>query len=146
MRKPKPLAFLLVATLSLIATSLKAQDPVVLSEGWIRAAPPTSNVRAGYVVIHNPSHQGVRILSASSPHFRGVEFHQTVLEDGMMRMRAQSELQIAAGGTLRMQPGGVHLMLFEPTKPLVVGEELTLDFHLYDGQRVSTLLTVKRGL
>jgi len=146
MRELAPLRFLLVAMLWLIGTSLKAQGPILLSDGWIRAAPPTSAVRAGYVVIHNPGERGVRILGASSPHFGNVEFHETVLEDGMMRIRAQSELHIAAGETLRMQPGGLHLMLFEPTGSPAVGEELAVDFHLYDGQQVSTLLTVKRGL
>jgi len=51
-----------------------------------------------------------------------LEVHQQLMNDGMMRMRPVTEVTVAAGETLLLQPGGFHLMLLDVEAPLVPGE------------------------
>jgi hypothetical protein len=53
----------------------------------------------------------VRVIGATSPAFSRINFHESKLEDGVMRMRALPELRITGGEQLVLQPCGVRLML-----------------------------------
>ena len=44
------------------------------------------------------------------------------------------DFAVAAGGRLRFAPGGLHLMLFRPSAPLVVGQRLAIELTLDDGR------------
>jgi periplasmic copper chaperone A len=106
-------------------------------EGWIREAPPVAPVRAGYAVLVNDGDREVVITSARSGHFGAVEIHtMTEGADGVMRMRRLPELRIPAGGELRLQPGGLHFMLFRPREALASGDEAALYLILADGSEI----------
>jgi copper(I)-binding protein len=49
---------------------------------------------------------------------------------GMMTMREVSAIDIPAGGTVTLEPGGLHIMLIDLAEPLAAGSsfDLTLDF------------------
>lgn len=51
-------------------------------------------------------------------------------DSGMMTMREVDSVAIPAGGTVKLEPGGYHIMLLKLTKDLAVGDtiEVTLDF------------------
>jgi copper(I)-binding protein len=50
-----------------------------------------------------------------------------------MQMQRIKEIEIKAGETVKLQPGGLHLMMFRPIKTLQLGEEVTVDLHWSDG-------------
>ena len=52
--------------------------------------------------------------------------HETVLQDGVMKMQHVDALDIPANGQLRMKPGGYHIMLMGLAKPLKEGDEIEL--------------------
>ena len=101
---------------------------------WIRSAPAASPVMAGYVRIVNPGTHTVRIVAMQSPQFARVEAHAMREVDGVMRMRPLV-LELSAGETLELAPGGNHLMLMQPPVPLAEGARATLEFTLDDGRR-----------
>jgi hypothetical protein len=72
------------------------------------------------------------ITGASSPDFDTAELHRTVVEDGVARMLPVPELTIPAGGSVLLEPGGLHLMLFDPVQPLQQGDSVTLVLHRDD--------------
>jgi copper(I)-binding protein len=61
---------------------------------------------------------------------RVVEIHTHVEEGGLSRMERLPELALPEGVGVRLEPGGLHLMLIDLAGPLVAGEslELRLDF------------------
>lgn len=95
-----------------------AHGAIMLDEAWIRAAPPDAPVRAGYARIMNHSAGEVVIDGARSDAFGAIEIHEMRDVDGVMRMRPVPSLVLPAHGTLRLEPGGLHLMLMRPTAPL----------------------------
>ncbi|MFN8050989.1 MAG: copper chaperone PCu(A)C [Acidimicrobiales bacterium] len=55
-----------------------------------------------------------------------------------MEMRPVDAIEVPAGKTVKLQPGGFHIMLFELVKPLVVGDtfEMTVTFATAGAQKV----------
>lgn len=115
-----------------------------ISDAWIKNLPPAVPVRAGYMTLHNPTAASQRIVALHSESFASVEIHQTVMQDGMMRMQQLTELQVKAGETVRLAPGGLHLMLIQPAEPTRPGEIHRIEIEFDDGSRQSLQMVVKK--
>ncbi len=60
-----------------------------------------------------------------------------------MTMRPVEEIPIPARGEQVLQPGGYHLMLMEPTRPLVVGDKIELTLRFRSGRSVTIEVSVR---
>lgn len=123
--------------LSLLAPVLvqAADDPLHFANAWIREAPPASPVMAAYVDIQNTGKGEVLIDDVQSPQFGGADIHEMREVNGMMRMRPVPQVRIEPGDSMQLKPGGLHVMLFNPTSQLKAGDHATLEFILADGTR-----------
>ncbi|MEO1293038.1 MAG: copper chaperone PCu(A)C [Pseudomonadota bacterium] len=72
---------------------------------------------AGYMTIENKG-AADRIVAARSPAFERVELHTHSMVDGLMQMREVEAIDVPASGSVALKPGGLHLMLFTPTRDL----------------------------
>lgn len=138
MRLPLLLLFFLV-----LPTTVAAAPPVA-EGGWIREAPPTANARAGYVHLRNPGQTEVSLVGARSEAFGAIEVHESFERDGMMRMRRRAAVEVPAGGETRLQPGGLHLMLFRAQQPLPGGTVVEIVLEFDDGAEVAVPFEVRR--
>ena len=87
-------------------------------------------VGIAYVSIANGGPGEDRLLSAESPVSERVEIHETVDEEGMIKMKHHDKgVLIEEGETLLMEPGGSHLMLMGMKTALVDGEKLKMTLH-----------------
>jgi len=80
-----------------------------------------------------------RLVSLASPNARDIQAHEMSTEGGMMRMREMTEgLRLPAGQSVRLAPGGDHLMVIGATVPLTDGGVLpvTLTFENAPPQKV----------
>lgn len=96
-------------------------DPVIRVP---RAARPT----AGYFRLDYNFDTKDRIISVTSPAFSRVEMHDSVKEGGMTKMVKLESLDVPANSSISYAPGGKHLMLFEPIKPLKDGDKVKVVF------------------
>ena len=136
---------ILTALLLLLGASATTADATLeISEAWVREAPPTAMMMAGYLTINNAGDAAVTIISISSPDFDSAEIHRTVIEEDIARMLPVKQLEIPANSQIKLEPGGLHLMLFDPKRPLPEGEAVTLIIHLGDSNSVSTTSPVIR--
>ena len=131
-------ALLLFSTqlLADVTAALKAED------GYIRQPMPGRTVTAGYFTLHNHSAQEARLTGASSNAFARAELHNHTHKDGMMRMEQVEQIVIASGDSIKLAPGGLHLMLFEPATELEIGQTVTVLLHFADGQQLTLALPV----
>lgn len=108
----------------------------------ITDAPPGASMRVGYLDLHNDGDRAIRITGADSADFERVEMHQTVVEQGMARMRALTEVSVPAHGGFAFAPGAAHLMLIAPKRPLIAGDRVRLHLLLDSGERLPVDLAV----
>lgn len=117
---------------------------VNISKAWISEAPPTASILAGYANIHNASDKPITLLAVSSPGFSNIEIHRSVLNGEMISMEKQESLEMPAKSTIKLSPGDLHLMLFDPVKPLRSGDTATLNFLFSDGHNQTIEVKVER--
>ncbi|GJM04306.1 MAG: hypothetical protein DHS20C09_02970 [marine bacterium B5-7] len=138
------LATLLFHQLFSSSTFANESMKIVISDAWINEAPPTVSILAGYANIHNMSDKAITLLSVSSPDFSKIEIHRSVLNDDMVSMEKQESLAIPAKNTIKLSPGDLHLMLFDPDKPLRSGDTVALEFSFTDGHSLDIEAQVER--
>ena len=88
-------------------------------------------------------------MSASSPAAKTVELHETVDENGVMKMVHHPEgWEIPAGSTLELKPGGKHIMLIGLTAPLEAGKkiQMTLNFEKAGAQTIEVPVQAMSGM
>jgi copper(I)-binding protein len=110
-------------TLTFAAAAAAAAPPTV-EDAWARATPPAAKTGAVYLTL--TADGADRLLGADSPAAREVQIHTHVNEAGMSRMVQLPELALPAGAGVRLEPGGLHLMLIDLARPLVAGESIEL--------------------
>lgn len=89
---------------------------------WTRATAPTAPAGGGFVVIKNTGPTADRLVSARSAAAETVQIHEMKMDGNVMRMRElENGLEIPAGATVTLAPGGFHLMLMGLKQPLKQG-------------------------
>lgn len=106
------------------------QPPIVATDVVVTRPMPGISMSAGYLSLTNNTSEVVRITRVVSEQYQSVELHESIVQDGVARMRSLPELAIAAGETVTLAPGGKHLMLMHPKG---VVENVTLQFLNEDG-------------
>ena len=132
-------AILLMATFGLYAfddnappaaVSANAAELVTVKEPRIRATAPGQTVSGAFMTLVNSSETAYALTSVSFSGTRVVEIHETSMNEGMMRMRKVSHIDIPANGSAELKPGSFHIMLIGLEKEMKAGttEILTLTF------------------
>jgi len=109
---------------------------------WARAAAANTN-GAGFMTIRNTGTQPDRLVAASSPVARTVELHTHIREGEVMRMRPVADIPIPAGQTVRLRPGGLHVMLIGLKEPLRQGTEVPLTLRFERAGEVQVMLAIE---
>ena len=107
--------------------------PPRIADAWVRPSLGADRPAAGYFTITNPGNATDVLVGVSSPIAMSCEIHETAMDNsGMAGMDPIDRLVIPPGGTVRLAPGGYHLMLMGVGQALTVGStvELRLQFEM----------------
>jgi len=107
----------------LAACTQTETPPIEVTDAWVREPVPPLDKTAGYFQIHNNTQSPIVLQKASSPDARSIEFHETIRDGDMTRMRRISSLTIDPGEQAAFEPGGKHLMIFgftEDESPVMI--------------------------
>ena len=118
---------LLVAAVCLAGCSKEAGPPIDISGVRILAPVPGSHMGVAYMTITNNSGDTMVITAARSPQFERVEIHETVIENGVSKMRKLEDVSIEQGAVRRFETGGAHLMLIGPEPDTAPGSPVTIE-------------------
>lgn len=140
---------------------------VEVSDAWARTSPSMASAGAAYMEIANAGDSDDALMGAAvDPSIAAtVEIHETVTMDadtgemgtdtttgemgtettmgdmggGMMTMQPVERIDIPAGGSVSLEPGGYHVMFLDLAAPFEAGDsiEITLTFE-NSGEQVVT--------
>lgn len=102
-----------------------------VTDAWVRPPIGPDRPAAGYLTITAAGGDGDALVGVASPVAASVEIHESMTDSGgMMGMQPVKRIDIEPGGTVRLEPGGYHLMLLSVSDMPAVGAtvELTLTF------------------
>ncbi|MCX5512494.1 hypothetical protein C3941_04645 [Kaistia algarum] len=123
-------ALLLFSAQSAFAHEFKIGS-IEIEHPWTRATPPGAAVGGGYVEITNDGDTADRLVSATADIAGRVEIHEMKVEDGVMKMAPLPDgVPIPAKETVKLAPGGYHIMFMQLKGPLKKGDKIpgTLTF------------------
>lgn len=107
--------------------SLAQAGELTVKDATIPAPPASAPVAAGYMKITNTTENADRLIGASASFAGMTQVHTMKMEDGVMKMRkVEGGLPIAAGETVVLKKGGLHLMFMRMKEPVKAGETRTV--------------------
>ena len=134
-------AALLVAPIR--AQEVKAGD-LVISQAWSRATPNGAKIAGGYLTIENKGAAADRLIGGSGDIAGKVEVHEMAMDNGVMKMRPlEKGLTIEPGKTVKLAPGGLHLMMFDLKGALKQGEKVPVTLEFEKAGKVTISLDVQ---
>ena len=123
--------------LSAVASAALAQAPKV-ADVWVRPTVQGQASGGGYLRIDNKEGTADRLLGASAEVSASVELHSMTMEGDVMRMRRVEAIDVPAGGSVELKPGGLHLMFIGLKGPLKVGSSFPLTLRFERAGEVKT--------
>lgn len=121
----------LLAVGLLFAPAVRAgtASSVSVADAWARASPGAAGTGAAYASLMSRG-QPDSLVGASTPVAATAEVHETIEENGVMKMRSVQAVPLPADQMVTLKPGGLHIMLTGLKQKLVAGQSfpLTLQF------------------
>ena len=141
---------ILAAILACAALPAFARDKAdacvpVVRDAWIRLVPGGMPMHAGFARIDNPCNVAFTITGVSSDSYDSASLHESTLVNGISRMRELPRMVLPAHGGVELKPGGMHLMLMDPKKPLKAGDRVVLRFKIGKGNSINGDFVVRAG-
>ncbi len=94
---------------------------------YARATVPNQPAGAAYLGIENKGKRADKLIAVSSPIAASTQIHTMSMDDGVMKMREVSSIEIKPLAAIVMAPGaGYHIMLIGLKQPLKIGDEFPL--------------------
>lgn len=121
-----------------------AADAVEVEAPYARAVPPGQTNSAAFLKLRNKTESDHALVAAESPVAETVELHTHIMEGEMMRMRPVEKIEVPAGTTVELQPGGLHIMLIGLDHQLTPGEEVRITLFYEDGSRETLQAPVRK--
>jgi len=143
------IGFVFVALIaSVFATAARAEDvkagDLVISQAWTRATPGGAKIGGGFLTIENKGSAPDKLIGASADGAGKIEVHEMTMNDGVMKMRpVEGGLTIDPGKTVKLAPGGYHLMIMDLKAPLKQGDKLPLTLQFEKAGKVAVTLDVQ---
>jgi copper(I)-binding protein len=125
------------------AQEVKAGD-LVITQPWSRATPAGAKVAGGYLTIENKGAAPDRLVSGAGDVAGKVEIHEMAMNNGVMTMRPLDKgLVIEPGKTVKLAPGGYHMMLMDLKQPLKQGDKVPVTLEFEKAGKVALSLDVQ---
>jgi len=116
---------------------------ITIVDARSRPSPMSAANGATYMVVLNGLDTDVQLVSAESDISEVVETHETVNDEGVMRMIPMPDgYPVPAGGMVELKPGGKHIMLINLVAPLETGQEFDLTVNFDNGESMTITVPV----
>lgn len=116
---------------------------ITVSQAWSRATPGGVRTGGAFLQITASAAAGDRLVDAKSGAAERVELHTHIHEGGVMKMRRVEAIDVPAGETVTLAPGGYHLMLMNLQQPLREGDTLDLTLVFEKAGEIEVTATVE---
>ncbi|MBN8892474.1 MAG: hypothetical protein BGP12_17420 [Rhodospirillales bacterium 70-18] len=122
-----------------------AQTPSVqITEAWARATAP--HAMGGGAFLTLTAHGAPdALVGAASPVAKDVELHETINDQGVMKMVAVPVLNLAPEAPVTLRPGSYHIMLMGLTRQLKPGDTFPMTLTFQKAAPVTVTVTVGKA-
>jgi hypothetical protein len=130
--------------ISVAAISAPVLGQVSVANPWVRSTVPGQAVAGAYMEIRSAS--AVNLVKASSPAAKTTEIHEMRMEGNIMKMREVARIEVPAGRTVQLKPGGYHVMLIDILKPMSKGDVIPISLVFEQAGKPAQTITVQAAV
>ena len=137
------------ATPEVAAPAASAGAKIMVTDAWTRPSSMGAGNGAIYLKLMNDGNVSDVLLSAKSDIAEAVELHESKMdENGVMHMNPVPNIEVPAGGSVSLEPGGKHIMLINLKQELAPGQKVafTLNFEKSGPVKVEAEVRADSGL
>jgi periplasmic copper chaperone A len=115
------------------ANTVKAStQALTLIDGFVRAMPPGQSTTAIFLTLRNDLNTQVDIIDIEANIGHHAMLHKTIVKDDMAKMVHLENVSIAPNATLKLAPGGMHIMIMGVSQSLTLGQQVSVTLHFGD--------------
>ena len=120
----------------LVFVSVAAQAQVDVSDAWARAT--VKGQKATGVFMNLKAKKATRLVGVKSEVAAVTELHEMKMDKDVMKMQMVKALDLPAGQTVALKPGGLHVMLMDLKAPVEEDSHVVLTLLFEDAAGVKT--------
>ena len=137
------LSLTIASILALAAAARADASGIEVGEPFSRPSIGQGSAGVVYLRIHNRGTAPDRLVAASTPVALRSDLHMHEHIGDIARMRRTDAVAIAAGETIALAPGGLHIMLSGLEAPLREGDSFALTLHFEAAGSITVEVPVK---
>lgn len=134
------LPLLALAALPALASCEKRE--VTVTDGWVRLSPNPDAPSAAYFTVKGGS-DATQLSAVGSEVAIRFEMHETVRENGMMQMKPLATVEIPANSSVKFEPGGKHVMIWNINPGIKPGQRMNMVFTFANGAQIEYPMAVR---
>jgi periplasmic copper chaperone A len=138
---------ILLAALFTVALGAMAQAHdqagIHASAAWSRATGKMAHSAVVYMTLENTGGASDRLVSASTPVAGRAQLHTEIKDGDVMKMREVKSVEVGPHAKVRLQPGGLHVMLMDLKGPLTKGSHFPITLHFEKAGAIKLEVAVK---
>ena len=132
------------------ATAMKMSEAVsvgdlTVASVWSRSSAGMKRAGAAFMTITNSGATDDRLIAASTPAAGKTELHTHLMEEGVMKMRQVMHIDVPAGSTVQLKPGGLHVMMFKLADVFKEGNHYPLKLTFEKAGDVSVMVHIGKA-
>ena len=131
----------LSVALALVCGVAQAQT-VDIKDAWVRTSVQGQKATVAFMKL--TATENMKLVSVSSPVAGVAEVHEMKMDGDIMKMRAvKGGLDLPAGKTVELTPGGYHVMMMDLKAALPKGSTVPLTLVFKDAKGVESKVEIK---
>lgn len=132
----------ILAVLMAVASGSLYAQTVEVKDAWVRTSVQGQKATGAFMKI--TAKENMKLVSVSSPVAGVAEVHEMKMEGDVMKMRAvQGGLDLPAGKTVELSPGGYHVMMMDLKAALPKDSTVPLTLVFRDAKGVESKVELK---
>jgi periplasmic copper chaperone A len=141
MKSSKPVLIALVAVMAIAGAPAQPQPLPKVEGAWVRSTVAGQQGTGAFMKI--TAAESMQLVGVATPVAAVAQLHEMKMEGEVMRMRAIGKLDLPAGRTVELKPGGYHLMLQDLKTPLAQGSTVPMTLLFRTAKGVESKLELK---
>ncbi len=130
------------ALLALSAPLAAFAADIKIDDAWARPTLGQARNGAAYLTISTTG-TADRLVAVSAPVAGKAELHSMTMNNNVMQMRPVDAIQVTPGTEVKLQPGGLHVMLLDLKSPLKLGDKFPLTLKFERGGEVQVQVEIR---
>ena len=114
-----------------------------VTNGWVTRPIADVENAAGYMQLTNTGHEPLQVVAVHCEFARHCHLHQVTHDQGIVRMKSVSEIDVLPKTTVKLEPGGYHVMVMGITEEFRHAEIMPVELETQAGVRVRVELQIR---